>query len=432
MSEATGLSSTSDVLAIIDESREDLADLALLLGNTYGPFGHEAPTAHVVDDWYRKNELQSELVPITNERCNVVARVGSQPPALLFNAHLDTEASGDEFDVLFGAALDPNKVGAWREGDRLFGHTVLNDRGCMAAFMIAARAIAGAKCELQRGVLFASVAGETGAAPVDEYRGIGYEGKGLGSSYLLRHGIRAEYALVAETTDFGVCWSNLGAAYFKVVLRGRNMYTPRLVRPVGVGVAGHPNAIVKAGVLVGHLESWAIEREDALAHLGPCGEVRPRSQIGAIRGGLPWRPNRSAPMCALYIDVRLLPGEDPAAIGASLRQVIDRVDPEAELSLIMAKDGATGVGVEPLVSAIRRSHEAVRGLPLPPAVEVGVASMWRDNNIYNRAGIPSLTFGPSRGDASVQGTGCFDLQDLVDASKIYALTAIDVANRPLV
>ena len=54
----------------------------------------------------------------------------------------------------------------------------------------------------------------------------------------------------------------------------------------------------------------------------PCGEVRPKAQVGAIRGGLPWRPNRSSPFCALYVDVRTLPGEDVREVTASLREAV--------------------------------------------------------------------------------------------------------------
>jgi hypothetical protein len=86
-------------------------------------------------------------------------------------------------------------------------------------------------------ILLTSVAGETGQAPVDEYRGLQYEGKGFGSSYLVSHGVRADYALVAETTDYAMCWYNAGAAYYKLTLRGRNMYTPRLRRPAADDLA---------------------------------------------------------------------------------------------------------------------------------------------------------------------------------------------------
>jgi acetylornithine deacetylase/succinyl-diaminopimelate desuccinylase-like protein len=76
---------------------------------------------------------------------------------------------------------------------------------------------------------------------------------------------------------------------------------------------------------------------------------------------------------------------------------------------------------------VRSAHRAVRGAEPPAAVETAVVSMWRDTNVFNGHGIPSLTFGPSRGRADVQGEGFFALDDLVDAAKMYALTALEVA-----
>jgi formylaminopyrimidine deformylase len=76
---------------------------------------------------------------------------------------------------------------------------------------------------------------------------------------------------------------------------------------------------------------------------------------------------------------------------------------------------------------VRDAHWAVRGTDAPDSVEPAVVSMWRDTNVFNRAGIPSLTFGPSRGRADVQGEGFFALDDLVDAAKMYALTALRLA-----
>ena len=93
----------------------------------------------------------------------------------------------------------------------------------------------------------------------------------------------------------------------------------------------------------------------------------------------------------------------------------------------MDKPGAIGTGIEPLADAIRDAHRSVRGTDAPAEVEPAVVSMWRDTNVFNRAGIPSLTFGPSRGRADVQGEGYFELDDLVDAAKMYALTALRMA-----
>jgi acetylornithine deacetylase/succinyl-diaminopimelate desuccinylase-like protein len=415
-----------EVLGRIDASREEIAELALQLGNTFGPVGHELATAQVVHEWALTNGLPSQLQEIIEDRANAVQRIpgSGDGPSILFNAHLDTEASGPDFDNLMGAP-DPNKIGAWRDGDRLFGHVIQNDRGCITIMLIAGRALLDSHAPLRGDVILTSVAGETGQSPVDEYQGLRYEGKGLGSSFLVDHGIRADYALVAETSGFVPCWHACGAAYYKVTLRGRNMYTPRLQR--GTQLAEHPNAIVKAASVIQAIEEWAIASEEARSGPTPCGEVRPKSQIGAVRGGIPWRPNRSAPYCALYVDVRTLPGEDVSDLTRSLRVAIDDVGVGAELELIMSKPGAIAIGVEPLVKAVNDVHRIVRGTPAPSQAETAVVSMWRDTNVFNAAGIPSLTFGPSRGKADVQGTGHFELDDLVDGAKMYALTALRIA-----
>ena len=49
-----------------------------------------------------------------------------------------------------------------------------------------------------------------------------------------------------------------------------------------------------------------------------------------------------------------------------------------------------------------------------------VTSMWRDVNVFNGAGIPSITYGPDSGE----GTSYFEAEDLVHACQAYALTAI--------
>jgi acetylornithine deacetylase/succinyl-diaminopimelate desuccinylase-like protein len=416
-----------EVLGRIEEAREDIGELAVRLGSVYGPVGMERATAEEVVAWYRENHMPSELVELVEGRANAVSRLAGTGDgrSILFNAHLDTEASGPDFDNLMNVA-DPNLVGGWREGDRLFGHTILNDRGCMSLFMVAGRAIMDAGVPLRGDVILTSVAGETGQAPVDEYKGLRFEGKGFGSSYLVQHGVRADFALVAETTDFALCWYNCGAIYYKVTVRGQNMYTPRLIR--NAQLIDHPNAIVKAASVVQAIESWAIEFEAKRTGPTPCGEVRPKAQAGAIRGGIPWRPNRSSPYCALYVDVRTLPGEDPAEVTRSLRAALDDVGVAAELEMIMAKPGMVADdGIQPLVQAIEAAHLRVRGTPPPSEAEPAVVSMWRDTNVFNAAGIPSLTFGPSRGTADVQGRGHFELDDLVAGAKMYALTALHLA-----
>lgn len=416
-----------EVLARIEESKEDLADLALALGNTFGPLGNEEPTARRAHEWYRDNGMTADLVPMIDGRANVVGKIRGDGAgrSIIFNAHLDTEVSGPDYDTLMNAP-DPNLVGARREGDHIIGHTVQNDRGCMAVQMIAGRAIQQAGAALRGDILLKSAAGETGAAPVDEYQGMRYESKGLGTTWLLERGYTADYAVIAETTDFSASWVQCGASYFKVTLRGRNMYTPRLERPERL--QDHPNAIVRAAAVVEAVERWAVEVERRRTIETPCGTMAPKAQVGAIRGGIPWRPNRSSTFTALYVDVRTLPGEDVRPLHRELEEVVRSVDPVAEVECFMSKPGyaAGEEEIAPLIGTIREAHQMVRGVPMPDRAETAVVSMWRDTNVYNRVGIPSLTFGPSRGRASIQGTGSMELGNMIEGAKIYALTALSI------
>src|SRR5690606_20141603 len=128
-----------------------------------------------------------------------------------------------------------------------------------AAFMIATKAIKDSGVPLRGDIIMTMVVGEIGMAPVDEFVGHRYIGKGYGSRHAVTHGIMADYALVAETTDFGVTWIEAGAAYFKVTVTGRGTYTPRL--PARGALKDNPNAIIKMMAVVQAIEKWAVEYE---------------------------------------------------------------------------------------------------------------------------------------------------------------------------
>ncbi len=401
---------------------EELAGLALKMANTFSPMGHEQPLAEVVRDWLKQNQFNAYLQPILADRSNVVAVLSGKGggKSLIFNSHLDTEISGPEYDWGMNAP-DLNRVGAWREGNRLFGHTVLNDRGLMATTMIALKALRDAGAPLRGDVIFTGVVGETGASPVDEYQGLNYEGKGFGSRHLVSHGVRADYALIAETTDFGISWLACGACYFKISVPGVNQYTPRSVRPDDI--RQHPNAIVKMAHLIGAIEAWAREYESRHSFDSPCGHVVPKVNIGAIRGGVPYRPNRTSPHCSIYVDVRLVPDEDPLEIERELQNRVDAVEVGAKVETFLARRGAVGKNTEPLAAEVTQAFQDVTGQSPRPCAPQEVVSMWRDNNVFNETGIPSLTFGPPRTREKETDRLCFELADLVNMANVYARVA---------
>ena len=57
--------------------------------------------------------------------------------------------------------------------------------------------------------------------------------------------------------------------------------------------------------------------------------------------------------------------------------------------------------------------------------------MWRDNNVFNAAGIPSLTFGPARRKEEGSGRLYLDMGDLVTTATVYAQVASGICNKPV-
>jgi acetylornithine deacetylase/succinyl-diaminopimelate desuccinylase-like protein len=295
----------------------------------------------------------------------------------------------------------------------------------MASFMIATKALKQSGVSLRGDIIMTMVVGEIGMGPVDEFRGHKFIGKGYGSRHAVAHGISGHYALVAETTDFGVTWIEAGAAYFKVTIEGKGFYTPRL--PERGAVKDNPNAIIRIIPVIQAIEKWAVEYEKKYTIEYPVGKMVPKVSIGAIRGGRPYKPSTSADSCSIYVDVRVPPPVDFANVERELKEVVRSQGLGGEVVCFMSRRGYEGKNVEPLVDAIRVAHEKVRGAP-PPPIDTPETSMWRDVNIFNEVGIPAATFGMPRKSAPDAAQRFVEVRDIVDAAKMYALVALKICS----
>jgi acetylornithine deacetylase/succinyl-diaminopimelate desuccinylase-like protein len=88
--------------------------------------------------------------------------------------------------------------------------------------------------------------------------------------------------------------------------------------------------------------------------------------------------------------------------------------------------GGEAQGIQPFVETVRRCHGQVFAEP-PQTVSPAVSSMWRDANPFNELGIPALSYGPR--SASHAARKSFKIQDLVNASIVYARIAMDLCNQ---
>jgi len=400
-------------------SREELVDLALTMGNIYSPTGHEGEMAAFVHGWMGKNGFEPRLIGQTDERANVLGRYQGTGKgfSLAFNSHMDVTLGKNEVRRL---RIPDQKVytQAWTEGEKIFGNGVVNDKGPMAAWLIAVKAIREAGIRLRGDILLSAVVGEIGYEPVDEFAGLAYAGKDLGTRYLLTHGGTADLAIVAEATDFKPGWVEAGKAFFKVTLyAGPSRYTPFVQHG---DLRESKNAIVRVSPFILIFEKWAKEYENRHTTRFPGGTVVPKASIGAIRGGLPYQIIRPPEVCSLYIDVRLVPGTNPLDVKEELTSLLSENGFEGEVELYLHRPGHENLDVEGLLAQLEKAHGRVfdRKMTFPP--DPPTTSMWRDTNVYAEFGIPAINYGPGGGAGS--GQNSLPIEELVTAAKVYALT----------
>ena len=126
----------------------------------------------------------------------------------------------------------------------------------------------------------------------------------------------------------------------------------------------------------------------------------------------------------------MVPGEDPFRIQRELQTVVESTEVGARVETFLARNGAIGKNVEELAEEVRRCYQQVTGRePLAPA-STETVSMWRDNNVFNSAGIPALTFGCGRTKGE-DGRLYLDVGDLVTTATVYAQVAHSLCNRPV-
>lgn len=416
---------TDEVLNSLD--RDELVELVLDLGNIDSPPGQEQAVSDRIHEWASGHELDVRQIGMFPDRQNVVVQIDGDGslPSLVFNAHMDT-AWGPEERKWMHRPDDPIYTSAWRDGEVLYGNGVVNDKGPLACALLALKALRDTGSALGGRVMVALVCGEIGQEPVDEYQGPDYLSKEVGTRFLIEHGVIADYAVVAENSNFGVTTVEAGKAFFKVSILGeRSVYTPYVQH--AERSVDHANAVVRAAAVIERLVEWGRRYESEHIYPFEYGECVPKVSIGAIRGGQPFIPITSPELCFIYLDVRLTPEQSAMEIERDLRAELESHEVPFRIECFLYRRGYHAQGAEPLLAVLSETHQEEFGRPLG-GVTAGQASSWRDTNPYNELGIPAISYGPSAGRGGAQSWT--RIEDLMSAARMYARVAIGLCVQP--
>lgn len=310
-----------------------------------------------LEGFFRDLGVLYERQPVAPGRDNIVARceVPGARRTLILEAHQDTVPIDNMTIEPFGAVV---------EGNRLYGRGACDIKGGMASMLAAFARIAREKPRGAANVIM--------ACSVDE------EHTFLGVQHLVKRGLKADMAVVAEPTQMNIVHAHKGVVRWHVSTPGRSCHSSSPEQGV--------NAIYRMGKLLVAIERYAENLRKTVVDplLGPA-----TLSVGRIEGGT--SVNTVPDRCRIEVDRRLIRGEDPHAAPGQLREFLAReVDFPFEVAEAwMAKTALNPEGAEELIARLGETIDSVRGQHTVHAVPYGT-----DASTLADAGTPSVVFGP--------------------------------------
>jgi succinyl-diaminopimelate desuccinylase len=310
------------------------------------------------------DELEIRGLPL------LAATVGSETgPTIVLHGHLDVVPAHDE-------QFQPRT-----DGDRILGRGAYDMKGALAAMMGALEEL---RNEENVRVMLAIVPDEESEEEIDR-----------GTAFLIQSGYTGDFAITGEPTDLHVGVQAKGVLAMRLEVSGTAAHgaTPWL----------GDNAILNALDAFRAIESLPFARESSDLF------DRPSINLGRILGGDAL--NKVPDSCVIDVDIRYLPGQDPAEIR---KQVSDL--PAVSLVSQFHREPAIVDRNNPFVRVLSES--------VGPVLDSETISVGRDGAsdaiCFIGAGVPAVEFGPV-------GGGHHGPEEWVSASslQIYRRTLVD-------
>jgi succinyl-diaminopimelate desuccinylase len=246
------------------------------------------------------------------------------------------------------------------DGDRLFGRGAYDMKGGLASMMLALHDLAG-----QDGIRvhFVCVADEE-SDEIDQ----------RASDYLVEQGYIGEFAITGEPTDMHIGIQAKGVLAMRVEVTGKAAHgsTPWL----------GDNAVLKAIDVFRQIEVLPFARQSSDLF------DRPSINLGRIIGGDAL--NKVPDLCAIDVDVRYLPGQDPAEIKAGVDAL-----PDARIIKVFHRRPAIVERDNLFVQAL---GEAIARIAPPDGERISVGRDGASDAIsFLDAGVPAVECGPRGG-----------------------------------
>ncbi len=348
-----------------------------------------AITTYLADRFLRQG-IPHRIATLDGKPVNVVAEIGSGPRTIVLNSHHDTVPPGDP-NRWSSDPLTP----VLRDGN-IYGRGAEDAKGCLAAMIVAFEALAARRADLQAKVILMAVG--------EEERG------GLGTRLEVANGLRADAAIIGESTRLAPMIAHKGVLRLEVETIGKAAHAS----DPDAGV----NAVMAMAPILSALDRLAAEvRRRSEAPVGNASLV-----VSTISGGAAL--NVIPANCVITIDRRVLPSETESEALREIEEAVHRALPagsETRAEIRTARFVPPG-STDPraaIVAAAEQASATVLGRPVRAGGFTATCDM---TYLANEGGIPTVILGPGSIDVAHQADEHVPVDELVLAVQVYLET----------
>jgi len=363
--------------------RQLLIDLVAI--PSYG--GNEGPILQYLLDRFGRQGIPCRVTELEGKPLNLVAEIGQGSRAIILNSHVDTVPPGDP-----GLWRTDPLVPVEKDG-RIYGRGAEDAKGCLAAMIVAFEALAARRAELPVRVILMAVGAE--------------ERGGLGTKLEVQRGLRADAAIVGESTELEPKLAHKGVLRLEVEVTGKAAHAS----DPEAGV----NAVVAMAPVISALDRLAAEirgREER--YTGKASLV-----ISTIAGGVAL--NVIPAGCVISIDRRVLPTETEEKATEEIVRTVTAALPKAGGAAVeVRKVRFVAPSTTPADAAIVRAAERAAARLLARPVRAGGFTATCDMTyLVNDGRIPTIILGPDSIEAAHQANECISLEQTAQAVALY-------------
>jgi acetylornithine deacetylase/succinyl-diaminopimelate desuccinylase family protein len=263
------------------------------------PPGDTAAIAMYVADWLRQRgcKIRPLAPPEKPEAVNVIATVGSGDPVILLHAHIDTvPIAANEAEK-----WDCDPYAALIKDNKLYGKGSVDDKAPLAAMMLSMEHVAQHQDRLNGTLILVAAAEEE-------------VGGQLGTKWLADNGHlpTCDFIVVGEQTH------NRVANAHKGVVRAT-------IRAIGKAAhATNPDNGINAITAMARVVLALQEYHESLRYRAHPTAGTATCNVGVIEGGS--TANAVPDTCSIFLDRRMIPGEDSEVVKKELIEVVEQVD----------------------------------------------------------------------------------------------------------